>query len=62
MIFTIGCIMMMIGFAIGHFFGDPMPNPWGRWNKYDYVGAVMFVLGFLGVLSSFFTVTWRYMP
>lgn len=62
MIFTIGCIMMMLGFAIGHLFGDQMPRPYTRWNHYDRVGVGMFVIGFFSVLSSIFTITWRYMP
>lgn len=59
MIFTIGCIMMMIGFAIGHSFGDQRLRVW---NAYDHIGVWMFVFGFLGVLSSIFTITWRHMP
>lgn len=59
MIFTIGCIMMMLGFSIGHLFGDPHSRVF---NKFDYVACIMFILGALGLLSSIFTVTWRYMP
>ena len=59
MIFTIGCIMMMLGFFIGHLFGEDSVR---LWNRYDYLGAVLFNIGGLGVLSSFFTITWRYMP
>jgi hypothetical protein len=59
MIFTIGCIMMMIGFVIGHSFGDQRLSVW---NKYDHIGVWMFVFGVLGALSSIFTITWKYMP
>ncbi len=59
MIFTIGCFMMMIGFAIGTLFGESNVR---LWNKYDYIGAIVFNFGVIGVLSSFFTITWRYMP
>lgn len=59
MIFTIGLISMMLGFAIGHLFGDRLP--WA-WNRYDYVGSALFVFGFFSALSSVFTITWKYMP
>ena len=59
MIFTLGCIMMMIGFAIGTLFGEHSTR---RWNKYDYLAAIIFNFGVIGVLSSIFTITWRYMP
>ena len=59
MIFTIGCIMMMLGFTIGHLFGNTSPR---TWNHYDRVAVAMFVIGFFSVLSSIFTITWRYMP
>lgn len=59
MIFTIGCIMMMLGFTIGHSFGAASLH---EWNRYDYIGSSLFVLGFFSVLSSIFTITWRYMP
>lgn len=62
MMFTIGSILMMLGFLIGHTLGDPMPSAFGRWNKYDYIGVSMFVVGLLLVLSSIFTITWKYMP
>jgi len=59
MIFTIGCIMMMLGFFIGHLFGEHSVR---LWNKHDYLGAALFNIGALGVLSSIFTITWKYMP
>ncbi len=59
MIFTIGCFMMMIGFAIGTLFGESNVR---LWNKYDYSGAIVFNFGVLGVLAPLFTVTSRYMP
>lgn len=59
MMFTIGCIMMMLGFSVGHILGDPHRY---TYNKFDYLASVMFVSGILFVLSSIFTVTWRYMP
>ena len=59
MIFTLGFIMAMIGFGIGHLFGDPHRH---IFNKFDYIACIMFILGALGVLSSIFTITWKYMP
>lgn len=59
MIFTTGVIMMMLGFAIGHLFGEDNVR---KWNVYDYVGSSMFILGVIGVFCSIFTITWKYMP
>lgn len=59
MIFTLGLIMAMIGFGIGHTFGDPRHYVF---NAFDKVACILFILGVLGMLSSIFTITWKYMP
>ena len=59
MIFTIGILLAIFGFSIGHSFGDHRKSVW---NKFDYVASSMFVVGVLLMLSSILTITWRYMP
>lgn len=59
MMFTIGILLAIFGFSIGHLFGDKRLS---TWNKYDYVASTMFVVGVLSMMSSVLTVTWRYMP
>ena len=59
MIFTTGLIMCMVGFAVGHFFGDERAHVF---NQYDIVACLMFILGVLGMMLSIFTITWKYMP
>jgi hypothetical protein len=59
MMFTIGILMAVFGFAIGHLFGDKRLR---TWNKFDYVASTMFVVGVLLMSSSVLTITWRYMP
>jgi len=59
MIFTTGILMAICGFFIGHLLGDSRRSVY---NKFDYVACTLFVFGVLGMLSSIFTITWRYMP
>ena len=59
MMFTIGVAMMILGLAVGHLFGDARRNVF---NPFDIAASTLFVLGLISVLSSIFTITWKYMP
>jgi hypothetical protein len=59
MIFTIGALLAIAGFCIGHLFGDRNRYVY---NFFDIVACTMFVGGMGLVFTSIFTITWTYMP
>jgi drug/metabolite transporter superfamily protein YnfA len=56
---AIGIVFVVLGFIIINAWG--LPNRY-LYNKWDYIGSFIGVLGLLLIMISIVTIVWRYLP
>ena len=64
MIFSIGVILILIGFVQSKLFGEPINLFLGRIdiNIHDIVGSIVGMVGFLLIVYSLLSIAWKHLP